>query len=215
MANFDAVIFDNDGTLVDSEHVTLAVLMEMAIDHGADIRDGDVERFTGSHLQTVFDEIAARAGSPVPDDFIETFRAKQTVMIEAGIDEMPGATELLTHLAAVDMAMAVASNAPTAKMEMCLDSADLTRFFAPRHIVSAYDIEVWKPAPDIFLHAAKLLGVPPERCAVVEDSATGLQAAHAAGMTVFALDTSADGQPEQYPEHTTVLTNLNELIAHL
>ena len=96
--NIEAVIFDNDGTLVDSEHITLTVLMELAIDHGADIRPGDTERFLGAHLQTVFAEIEKRSGKPVPDDFIDIFRKKQTRMIEQGLAEMPGATELLTYL---------------------------------------------------------------------------------------------------------------------
>ena len=85
MANFDAVIFDNDGTLVDSEKITLSVLMELAIDHGADVREGDTERFLGAHLQVVFAEIERRAGKPVPHDFLDIFRERQTKGIKEGL----------------------------------------------------------------------------------------------------------------------------------
>ena len=208
----EAVIFDNDGTLVDSENITLSVLMEIAIEHGADVRDDDPHRFLGAHLQVVFDEIGKRAGKPLPDGMIDVFRAKQTRMINEGLSEMPGATELLEYLADRNMPMAVASNAPRTKMERCLNATNLARFFPEAHLISAYDVNVWKPAPDIFLTAANVLGVAPDRCAVVEDSGTGLDAANAAGMIVFALDQS--GRFADRPS-TTTLSSLPELINQL
>jgi len=205
MANFDAVIFDNDGTLVDSEKITLSVLMELAIEHGADVRDGDPEKFLGAHLNVVFAEIERRAGKPVPHNFIDIFREKQTRMINEGLTEMPGATEILERLSAD-------ADAPVAKMKLVLGATNLLRFFSEDRLVSAYDVGVWKPAPDIFVHAAELLGVAPERCAVVEDSGTGIDAGHAAGMTVFALDPT--GRFADRPA-TTTLANLTELAGYL
>ena len=212
MANFDAVIFDNDGTLVDSEKITLSVLMELEIDHGADVREGDTERFLGAHLQVVFAEIERRAGKPVPHDFLDIFRERQTKGIKEGLTEMPGATEILEQLAANSMPMAVASNAPITKMKLCLDSTNLFRFFGENHLVSAYDVGVWKPAPDVFLRAAEVLDVDPKRCAVIEDSRTGLEAGHAAEMTVFALD--PEGRFADFPE-TTTLSSLTDLGQYL
>lgn len=207
-----AVIFDNDGTLVDSESITLSVLMEMAVEHGADIREDDPQRFLGAHLQVVFAEIEKRAGKPVPHNFLNIFREKQTTMIKAGLTEMPGATELLEHLAAAGVPIAVASNAPLAKMELTLGATNLARFFRPEHLISAYEVNVWKPAPDIFLKAAEVLGVEPERCAVVEDSGTGIEAAHAANAQVFALDPA--GRFSDWTA-TTVLSTLTQLVGHL
>lgn len=211
-SRFDAIIFDNDGTLVDSEHITLSVLMELAIENGAEVREDDPERFLGAHLQVVFAEIEKRSGKPVPDDLIDVFRDRQTKRITEGLEEMPGATQLLEHLHAIDMPMAVASNAPQKKMKLCLNSTNLARFFPDDRLISAYDVNVWKPAPDIFFHAAKVLDVAPERCAVVEDSGTGIEAAHASGMAVFALDPT--GRFADRPA-TTVLNSLDEMIDHL
>ena len=196
--SFEAVIFDNDGTLVDSESITLSVIMDMAVEHGADVRPGDAERFVGSHLQVVFTEIASRAGKPVPHDFIDTFRTRQTERIEQGLEEIPGATAVLEHLTALGIPFGVASNAPQAKMALCLKATGLDRFFPVAHRTSAYDIESWKPLPDIFIQAAKTLSVPIERCAIVEDSDTGIEAGLAAQATVFAIDPR--GRYESHPD---------------
>jgi beta-phosphoglucomutase-like phosphatase (HAD superfamily) len=81
---------------------------------------------------------------------------------------------------------ALASNAPHHKIELCLRVTGLLPHFAGR-IFSAYDVQRWKPDPALFLFAAERLGVPPQRCAVVEDSLPGVQAGLAAGMQVIAL----------------------------
>ncbi len=205
------MIFDHDGTLVDSEPITLGVLMDMAIEHGADVREGDHERFVGAHLHVVFDEIATRAGRPVPDDFIDVFRARQTTRIRQGLSEIPGATKVLECLSDRAIPFAVASNAPLAKLELCLTATGLDRFFPLDRRFSAYDIEVWKPAPDLFLHTAAEIGVNVERCAIVEDSPSGIQAAIASKATVFALDPddrfAGDG--------VTQLSQLDELLQYM
>ena len=181
----DAIIFDHDGTLVDSESITLAVVGEIAVDAGAEIFPEDIDRFVGADLHVVFAEIERRSGAPLPEDIFDRFRARQTTAIESGLDEVAGAHALLS---ALSLPMAVASNAPVAKMELCLRATNLLSFFAPGHLVSAYDVNLWKPDPAVFLRAAEVLGVDPSRCAVVEDSQPGVEAGLAAGMTVFALD---------------------------
>jgi len=205
----DAVIFDHDGTLVDSETITLSLLAEMAVEHGAEVYEDDVDRFVGADLKVVFAEIEARRGSPLPADFIDVFRARQAERIHNGLEEIAGAGHLLTTLT---LPTAVASNAPVAKMQLCLGATGLDRHFAPQELVSAYDVGEWKPAPGVFLAAAEVLQTPPQRCAVVEDSEPGIQAGLAAGMTVFAYDPSdrfgaIDG--------ITRLSALSELLEHL
>lgn len=180
-----ALIFDHDGTLVDSENITLAVVAEIAVEAGAEIRPDDPERFAGADLHVVFAEIEKRSGKPLPDNIMATFRERQTTAIKAGLLEVEGATALLESL---DLPIAVASNAPVAKMELCLGATNLMRFFPDGHLLSAYDVNLWKPDPAVFLAAAEVLGVDPKHCAVVEDSRPGLLGAVAAGMAVFALD---------------------------
>ncbi len=185
----DAVIFDHDGTLVDSETITLNLLATMAVEAGADIRDGDIDRFTGADLAIVLDEIEGRRGARLDRDaFLEDFRVRQSAEIRSGLREVEGARAILGALHGASIPTAVASNAPIAKMELCLDAADLRRFFDDHELVSAYTVDAWKPDPAVFLAAADVLGVDPGRCAVVEDSLPGIDGAMAAGMHVIALD---------------------------
>lgn len=181
----DAVIFDHDGTLVDSETITLTVVGEIAVEAGAEVFPEDIDRFVGADLHVVFAEIERRAGSPLPDDIFDQFRARQTTAINAGLREVEGAHALLS---AMSLQTAVASNAPVAKMELCLGATDLLSFFDDDRLISAYDVGAWKPDPAVFLQAAEVLDVEPANCAVVEDSQPGVLGALAAGMRVFALD---------------------------
>ena len=179
------MIFDHDGTLVDSEIITLSVVADIATNHGAEVYPEDPERFVGADLHVVFDEIERRSGKRLPNNIMEVFRERQTAMIRDGLQEIEGASELLSGLR---LPCAVASNAPVAKMELCLGATDLLRFIDDGHLISAYDVEAWKPDPAVFLRAAEVLGVDPAECIVVEDSRPGVLGGVAAGMTVFALD---------------------------
>jgi HAD superfamily hydrolase (TIGR01509 family) len=185
MMQVEAVIFDHDGTLVDSETITLDLLATMAIEAGADIYPEDVERFVGADIRLVLAEIERRSGSRLPIDFLDQFRSRQEQAIRDDLSEIDGATDLL---AAIDLPMAVASNAPVAKLELCLGVTGLDRFFQPHCLVSAYDVGAWKPDPAVFIEAARILGHAPQNCAVVEDSEPGVIGAVAAGMQVFALE---------------------------
>jgi HAD superfamily hydrolase (TIGR01509 family) len=197
----DAVIFDHDGTLVDSETITLSVVATMAIEAGAEVYADDADRFVGADLHLVIDEIARRAGTAIDTDaFLEEFRIRQTADITNGLDEIPGATAMLGALHREGVPLAVASNAPVSKMELCLGVTDLLRFIPDGHLISAYDIEAWKPDPGVFRRAAEVLGVEPSRCAVVEDSLPGIEAGLAAGMRVIALD------PKQRFERSDITT---------
>ncbi|MFT7476236.1 MAG: HAD superfamily hydrolase (TIGR01509 family) [Verrucomicrobiales bacterium] len=187
MMQVEAVIFDHDGTLVDSETITLDLLATMAIEAGADIDPENVGRFVGADIRLVLAEIERSRGSRLPIDFLDQFRSRQEQAIRDHLTEIDGATDLLT---AIDLPMAVASNAPVVKLELCLGVTGLDRFFQPQHLVSAYDVGAWKPDPAVFIEAARILGHAPQNCAVVEDSEPGVIGAVAAGMQVFALESS-------------------------
>lgn len=185
----DAVIFDHDGTLVDSETITLTLIATMAVELGAEVYPDDAERFVGADIHLALDEIERRIDKPLDKDaFLAEFRLRQEAEIRASLSEIAGAAGLLEALTRHQIPFAVASNAPVAKMEVCLEATNLLRLIAHDRLISAYEVDAWKPDPAVFLRAAEVLGVSPDRCAVVEDSLPGIEGALAAGMRVIALD---------------------------
>ena len=191
----DAVLFDCDGVLVDSERVAVECIVEFAARHGAGFGfDEALERFTGARMADTLRDIEERGKCKLPDGFEENLRAYMAAEFESRLEPMDGAAALVE---ALDVPYCVVSNGPRSKMEVTLRVTGLLEHFAGR-IVSAYEVGVWKPDPALFLHAARMLGVAPERCAVVEDSAYGIAAGVAAGMQVFALipGERADAAPD-------------------
>lgn len=185
----DAVIFDHDGTLVDSETITLTLLATMAIEAGAEVYPDDATRFMGSDINVVIDEIEVRTSTTIDREaFFAEFRVRQYDDIRSGLVEIAGATQLLEALVEHNVPFAVATNAPMAKMELCLETAGLDRFFDQQTMVSAYDVGVWKPDPTVFIEAAARINTPIERCVIVEDSRPGVEAAIASGGHAIALD---------------------------
>ena len=187
----EAVIFDCDGTLVDSETLSLAVLVDFVAEFGLEIPHEEALReFAGNELSVVFRTIEERLERSLPDDFMESFRERQISVLHQELQAIDGAHDLL---ASISLPFCVASNAPLNKIAVCLQTTGLDRHFTSDRIFSAYEIEVWKPEPDLFLKAARDIGVAPENCAVVEDSSFGINAGLAAGMQVFAFDPHRPG----------------------
>jgi HAD superfamily hydrolase (TIGR01509 family) len=183
---FDAVIFDCDGVLVDSEvialEVELAVLAELGLHYplaefGA--------RFLGMHDHAFRDALDAdsqsRLGRPLPEDFLERVYARRRVEMEARLTAVAGAAEAV---AAWRGPRAVASSSRAVFLRRKLEQTGLLALFEP-HVYSADLVARGKPFPDIFLHAAEALAVAPPTCLVLEDSANGVVAGRAAGMTVW------------------------------
>ncbi len=176
------VIFDCDGVLVDSEKISCGViaakLTEMG--HPMTMEEG-VHEFAGTSLTYVRSFIEEKIGGAIPFD-METWYRKRTY--EAFQKELQPVEHIKEALEQIDVLKCVASNGPKYKMEMNLGLTDLIDFF-PNSLFSAYDIEKWKPEPDLFLHAANTMGVAPADCVVIEDSVAGVQAAVSAGMKVY------------------------------
>jgi HAD superfamily hydrolase (TIGR01509 family) len=184
---FDLVIFDNDGVLVDSEPLANTVLAELLTSYGlvCDWHDC-VERYLGSTLERVRALVEAELGRPIPPDFESRYRALVYPRLAASVEAVPGAAALLDALDAACVPSCVASSAIHERITITLTRAGLIARFAERRF-SAEDVGRGKPAPDLFLHAAAVMAVAPERCAVVEDAPAGIEAAAAAGMTSFGL----------------------------
>lgn len=182
-----AVIFDCDGTLVDSEVPGIDVMHAHACALGLDLtREQAHQQFLGARMADCVAWIGARLPHRPDDfevDFTRTVRSAQAERFSQGLGVIPGAIELLDRLT---IPFCVATNGPREKAELTLGLTGLLRFF-PDRLFSAYEVGSFKPDPGLFLHAARIMGVAPQFCAVVEDSLPGIQAGLAAGMQVFGL----------------------------
>lgn len=200
------VIFDCDGTLVDSEVLGNQVLVELAIEHGLQLTLHEaMEHFKGIKMAEAVAEIERRLERTLPDDFVPRVRQRTAEAFESSLLEVPGALELVST---VTTAKCVASAGPRAKIELSLSITGLLPHFRD-HIFSSYEVGVWKPDPGLFLHAAEAMGFAPSDCLVVEDSQPGILAGVAAGMRVFAY--LPEGPPAWVPEGVTVIRELKEL----
>lgn len=188
---FDAVLFDLDGTLVDSETTAMDVLHEEGVALGLAVsREQAHTAFRGQPMSRCVAYIAERLPRPVPvfgEDFAAGFtahiRRRQAERFRQHLLPMPGARELLQ---ALSLPYCVATNGPREKAELTLGLTGLLPFFDQR-LFCAYEVGSFKPEPGLFLHAAQALGARPAHCAVVEDSLPGVLAGLAAGMQVFSL----------------------------
>jgi len=172
------LIFDLDGTLVDSERLGFQALKEMLPDMSEDV-PALVGRYRGWRLATVLGDIEKTFGWTLPEDFEQRYRVRLNRLFDAELEAFPGAHDALAGL---DAPKCIASSGPRAKIERSLSLTGLARFFGD-DVFSAYELGVWKPDPGLFLHAAENMGAAPEDCIVIEDSEVGLMAAAAAGMT--------------------------------
>ena len=211
--NFEAVIFDCDGTLVDSEPITVRVLIEYLSEFGLELNFEEAHRlFVGRDMQSIAAWIADNYDTQLPDIFAEEFRTRQAVALKESVLPISGAHELLAAMAKKTKPFCVASNAPQAKISINLNVTGLDQFFTTDRTFSAYDINVWKPQPDLFLYASKKLGVNPSNCVVIEDSLAGIDAGLAAGMQVIGYSKNAAVQPT---DKIPFVYCLSELSRHL
>lgn len=209
--NFEAVIFDCDGTLVDSEPITVGVLIEYVREFGLELDFEEAHNlFVGRDMQSIAQWLNTKTEKRLPDFFPEEFRKRQAVALKESVLPISGAHELL---AAMTNPYCVASNAPQAKIAINLTATGLDQFFTADRTFSAYDINVWKPQPDLFLYAAKQLNVNPENCVVIEDSLAGIEAGLAAGMQVIGYSQTAELKPTDEVPFVHCLSELSQHIA--
>jgi HAD superfamily hydrolase (TIGR01509 family) len=208
------VIFDCDGTLVDSEPLSALVFAEALAAEGLAISPAEaLAAFRGRRFALCVQMAEAMLGRALPPDFEAMVRDRTAVAFRERLQVIEGAAALLSALA---LPFCVASNAPRAKTELSLSLTGLRGFFGDR-IFSAYDVGSWKPDPGLFLHAAAAIGLDSADCLVVEDSEAGVAAGVAAGMRVVALlpEAASLGRPDWLPPGVPALAGLGEVRAHL
>ena len=186
LGRFDAVLFDCDGVLVDSEPITNGVLRDMLHERGWTLtREECMQLFVGKAVKDEAQIIEARTGQPVTGEWLAQFRGRRNIALQRGLVEIRNAEVAVKALhARLDGRIACASGADLFKVKLQLEKVGLMRWFEGR-IFSGHDLPRSKPFPDVYLAAAAAVGVPSHRCAVVEDTITGVTAGVAAGACVF------------------------------
>ena len=178
----ELVIFDCDGVLIDSERIAVRIDAMVLAELGWHLSEADVvERFLGRSEEAMVAEIEAHLGRTLDDGWDNEFNRLYREAFAAELRPVDGVVEALD---AITTQTCVASSGSHEKMRYTLGLTGLYERFAGR-IFSASEVANGKPAPDLFLHAARRLGVEPAACAVVEDSRYGVEAARLAGMRAF------------------------------
>ncbi|MEK2491743.1 HAD family hydrolase [Kitasatospora purpeofusca] len=206
------VIFDCDGVLVDSERIAARVQIGLGAELGWPLTEEEVvERFIGRSMASIDEQVAERLGRETADRWWAEFVRRHAEQVDAGLEPVDGLPEALD---AITLPTCVASSGSHEKMAHTLGRTGLHHRFAGR-IFSATEVARGKPAPDLFLHAARRMGVPPSACAVVEDSAPGVLAARAAGMRAFGYAGGLTPAARLAGPDTVVFEDMRELPALL
>jgi HAD superfamily hydrolase (TIGR01509 family) len=187
MIGFDAIIFDFDGVLLESElelnRLTAELLTELG--HPTTL-DEALEHFTGLTGHDMLRVLEARIGGPVPQAFHDAMRKASSRALEEGIEPIAGAMEFV-HALPAEVPKAVASSSSTRWIRAHLDHLGLRDVFEPHLYSGKEHVTRGKPAPDLYRHAAERLGVEIERTVVLEDSKIGATGAVASGATVIGV----------------------------
>ena len=198
----ELVIFDCDGTVMDSELMMAEVEVEALAEFGMEMTATEFNtRFAGTSSEKVKEVVEEELGRALPDDHISKVKQKMNDRLWREVKAVPGIMEVLDGF---DQPRCICSNAGMDKLKIELSRGELWDRFRP-YVFSARDLEnvAPKPRPDIFLHAAKEFNVEPSACIVIEDSITGVTGAKAAGMRVIGFT----GASHTYPGHSDDLTN--------
>lgn len=193
-ARFAAVLFDCDGVMVDSEGITNRVLHTMLHERGWHLSEDDcMQAFLGRMVRDQKALIERHTGQPMTEAWLDEFRSRRDRALRERLLPIPNAVAAVAAIyAQFHGRIACASGADRFKVELQLDKVGLMPYFEGR-IFSGHEMPRSKPFPDVYLAAALALQVPPEQCAVIEDTVVGAAAGVAAGATVWAYCPSEGG----------------------
>lgn len=212
--NYDAIIFDMDGTLVESETVWEEVEVEMFADRGIDYTDDARQQVVGMRLDSFFVKLSEIYNLTEPIDALEDELINRMLeRIPSMVKAKPGADALIDYTKSLGIPYCIASSSPMSIINRVVETVGWEDDIPHRY--TAHDVPHGKPAPDVYLFAAEKLNVAPERCLALEDSPNGARAAVAAGMTCFAVPDSHTnhGAFDDITPH--VFDSLNDILNHL
>ncbi|PWB27956.1 HAD family hydrolase [Flavobacterium sp. HTF] len=189
--NTKCIIFDCDGVLVDTEKIGNGILLEMAAEHGFEMNiEAAYRNFNGRNLKDCFRHIEETIAKKLPEDFENEYRSRSFEAFKTKVTPIEGVFEFIEKL---EIPYCVVSSGPVDKIRLNLEAVGLLDKFEGR-IFSSYEINSWKPDPELFLHAAKEMDFEVKDCIVVEDSRAGVMAGTKGGFKVygFANDYNAE-----------------------
>ena len=189
MAQVLGVIFDCDGTLVDSEPLSRRAWEQLLAPRGYAVTDEDLATCVGRPFPHTHAHFAARVGLPPAEELWPQYTGELFPLLDAELEPFPDAVAAAMDLRRRGVALAVASSSARERLERTLERAGLRTLFPVT--VAGDEVQRGKPAPDMFLAAAERMGLAPAACVAVEDSVPGVQSALAAGMTAVAVSRGA------------------------
>lgn len=207
------IIFDMDGTLMETEKLWDVVRRKLAADAGVAWPKEATQAMMGMSTQEWSEYLASSVGIPLTaleaaEKTIDAMAAHH----RAGVELLPGAVESVRRMA-THFSLAIASSSPRRLIDAGVEAMGIGDLLSAT--VSTEEVAAGKPAPDGFLRAAELLGVAPAKCVAVEDSTNGVLSALAAGMTVVCVPPAFHPPAEDVLKRTTVLESLDELTLEL
>ena len=193
MSDLQLVIFDCDGVLVDSEVISNEVLARSLTDQGLPTTLAQARRdYQGLLLAEIDSRVQAKLGRPLEKDWLERYERDRAAVFRRELRAVPGVAEAVRRIKAAGVAVCVASQGKLEKTRLSLKLTKLDGLFPDEALFSAYSVPRGKPHPDLFLRAAARIAVEPSRCAVVEDTPSGVTAAVSAGMRVLGYAADSD-----------------------
>ncbi|MDD4913061.1 MAG: HAD-IA family hydrolase [Sideroxydans sp.] len=184
------VIFDLDGTLVDSEGLCNQAFLDL-LPQLNDTVESLAQRYRGKKLAPILADLESRLYQKLPDAFEQHYRQRVAKLFSRELKPMPGVLEMLET---TNFPKCIASSGPLLKIRQALQVSGIAHYFGDS-IFSSYEVGSWKPEPGLFQYAANAMGFMPSQCMVVEDSEVGIEAASAAGMKAFRYVRNGEKSP--------------------
>lgn len=215
MKKYELIIFDCDGTLVDSEPLTNRLIATLINERGIDITTTEcLDRFAGKTIGHITSFIAEHISDHDEKSFEVEYRARCKTIFEEELQPIEGVEDLLE---ALTVPFCVASNGPLEKMAITLPASGLDKYFKETNTFSAYQVEAWKPKPDLFLHAAREMNVDPSKALVIEDTWSGVMGAVNGSIDVWVYNAHLDNRVfiDQIPNFFNMSSLRQNLMAYI